>query len=309
MAATLTGGCKTRQPLANSVAGPAVVRDTYRVRVVRHASPRAWLDRVREFLAVREPDHALVAGIVASLARGAPADDVFLATVEESDRVRAIAVRTPPRKLVTSYARPEAISALAAELAKTTPDLSGVIAPPAVAEQFATEFARATGTEARPGHPQIAFTLTHVEKEPGPGALRTAVEGDLSWLVEWARGFANDVALDDITPEDAEHTIARRVEAQSMFVWEHERVPVSMAACAPQTPSSARIAFVYTPPGFRRRGFASSIVSALSDRALRNGAAFCSLTTEADNRTSNHIYQAIGYRVEGELMDYAFVGR
>jgi predicted GNAT family acetyltransferase len=254
---------------------------------------------------VREPDHALVVGIVASLARAHPSEDVFLATVED-DRVRAVAVRTPPRKLVTSYAKPAAISALAAELARTAPELPGVIAPPAVAEQFATEFAAATGRSFRPGHAQIAFTLTHVEKRPGPGALRLANEADLSWLVERARGFADDVVLEDITPEDAEHTIARRVEAHSMFVWEHEGVPVSMAACAPQTPSSVRIAFVYTPPRFRRNGFASSIVSALSERALAGGAKFCSLTTEAENATSNHIYQAIGYRIEGELIDYAF---
>jgi predicted GNAT family acetyltransferase len=53
---------------------------------------------------------------------------------------------------------------------------------------------------------------------------------------------------------------------------------------------------VYTPPRFRNRGYASMAVATLSQRLLEAGYDFCTLFTDLANPTSNHIYQAIGYR-------------
>jgi hypothetical protein len=54
--------------------------------------------------------------------------------------------------------------------------------------------------------------------------------------------------------------------------------------------------FVYTPPEFRGRGYASNLVAHLSQELLDEGRKFCFLFTDLANPVSNSIYQKIGYR-------------
>jgi predicted GNAT family acetyltransferase len=67
-----------------------------------------------------------------------------------------------------------------------------------------------------------------------------------------------------------------------------------------------RIGPVYTPPRYRKRGYAGALVAAASQRALDNGAAACSLYTDLANPTSNKIYQAVGYRPICDVTMYQF---
>ena len=69
-----------------------------------------------------------------------------------------------------------------------------------------------------------------------------------------------------------------------------------MAAWAGPTPNGVRVNFVYTPPGFRCRGYGSTLVASLSRHLLNSGRKFCCLFTDRANPTSNRIYQRIGYR-------------
>ena len=63
-----------------------------------------------------------------------------------------------------------------------------------------------------------------------------------------------------------------------------------------RTPWSSSVAYVYTPPPLRRRGYASAVVAELSQRELDAGQSWCSLFTDAANPTSNHIYTELGYQ-------------
>ena len=53
---------------------------------------------------------------------------------------------------------------------------------------------------------------------------------------------------------------------------------------------------MYTPPEYRRKGYASSCVAALSKTLLDKGYQYCFLFTDLANPTSNSIYQKIGYK-------------
>jgi predicted GNAT family acetyltransferase len=57
-----------------------------------------------------------------------------------------------------------------------------------------------------------------------------------------------------------------------------------------------RIGPVYTPPEHRNRGYASSVVAALSRRLFDEGAREVVLFTDLANPTSNKIYADVGYR-------------
>jgi predicted GNAT family acetyltransferase len=63
---------------------------------------------------------------------------------------------------------------------------------------------------------------------------------------------------------------------------------------------------VYTPPEYRRRGYASASVAALSQSLLNQGHQFCFLFTDLANPTANHIYQDIGYQPVGDWHQYSF---
>jgi hypothetical protein len=63
---------------------------------------------------------------------------------------------------------------------------------------------------------------------------------------------------------------------------------------------------VYTPPRFRRRGYASALVAELSRRLLDDGRDYCFLYTDLANPTSNRIYMDVGYELVCESADYAF---
>ncbi|BAZ13807.1 GCN5-related N-acetyltransferase [Calothrix sp. NIES-4071] len=93
---------------------------------------------------------------------------------------------------------------------------------------------------------------------------------------------------------------------QTAFVWEDE-VPVSLACRTRVTPNGVGISIVYTPEQYRRKGYASACVAALSEHFINQGYKYCFLFTDLANPTSNHIYQAIGYQPAGDCQEYSFV--
>jgi GNAT superfamily N-acetyltransferase len=92
---------------------------------------------------------------------------------------------------------------------------------------------------------------------------------------------------------------------ERLYVWENGEI-VSMAGLARETPHGFAVALVYTPPRFRRKGYAGSCVAALTQRTLDSGKRFCCLYTDLANPTSNSIYQKIGYQSICDVQDYVF---
>ncbi|BAY85818.1 GCN5-related N-acetyltransferase [Calothrix parasitica NIES-267] len=63
---------------------------------------------------------------------------------------------------------------------------------------------------------------------------------------------------------------------------------------------------VYTPPEYRKKGYASACVAGLSQTLLGEGYKFCFLFTDLSNPTSNKIYQKIGYQPVADWNNYSF---
>ncbi len=84
-------------------------------------------------------------------------------------------------------------------------------------------------------------------------------------------------------------------------------MPVSWASGSQSLPTAARIGPVYTPSDYRRKGYATACVAALSQKLLDQGCKRCFLFTDLANPTSNHIYQQIGYRPVCDWRDYSFI--
>ena len=94
--------------------------------------------------------------------------------------------------------------------------------------------------------------------------------------------------------------------SRRLVLWEVEGTAVSMAGFAGRTPNGIRVAWVYTPPENRGKGFAGACVAALSQKLLDDGRKFCFLYTDLANPISNHVYLKIGYEPVTDATVYSF---
>ena len=108
-------------------------------------------------------------------------------------------------------------------------------------------------------------------------------------------------------PEEARKSAALPLpQSRHLLLWEVEDSPVSMAGFTGRTPNGIRVAWVYTPPDYRGKGFAGTCVAALSQKLLDDGRRFCFLYTDLANSISNHVYQTIGYEPIADSTVYSF---
>jgi GNAT superfamily N-acetyltransferase len=259
---------------------------------------QAFLAEAGAFLLEDEPRHNLILGIAGTIRAdpGLYPERRFWIVTDGAETVAA-ALRTPPYQLV--LARPRDESALATLVDGIDDELPGVGGAVPEVESFARHWARRHGIEPRVVRGMGVYALERVQPLPrAPGASRAASGADRPLLLDWMHAFGDEV-LNESDPDQAdpgpmiEHRLA---SADAGFVvWENGGEPVSFAGWGGPTPNGIRIGPVYTPPGLRGRGYATTLVAELSATLLERGRSFCFLFTDLANPTSNAIYERIGY--------------
>jgi predicted GNAT family acetyltransferase len=213
---------------------------------------------------------------------------------------------TPPFKLVmTRSTLPEALGTLAEDLLDEHLYPPGVLAPRTEARIFARVWRALTGIDtAATQDEQVRELRTLVQPAYSDGRLRLASLDELDLLVRWRIAFMVEAGLDEDLDSSKQAT-RDLIERGALYLWD-DRGPVSSAATNRSTPHGVCIGFVFTPPGMRQKGYATSCVAALSQQILDSGRDFCCLFTQAGNATSNAIYEKIGYRPIAEWSDVGF---
>jgi RimJ/RimL family protein N-acetyltransferase len=154
--------------------------------------------------------------------------------------------------------------------------------------------ATAGGTVTARTRSRLFWLAELVPPDPAPpGSARVATDADLGLLVSWHAAFAAEAEAIAIEPE---RTVRDRMSYDGIMLWEADAEPVAMAALSREVAGVTRVVTVYTPPGFRRRGYGGAITTAVSQAALDAGAARVVLYTDVANPTSNALYQRLGYR-------------
>ena len=275
------------------------------MRAVRFRDPQLFLQRAEPFLLTAEAENNLMLGI--GQMRQTFGDDAYLAAVTEGNHVVACAMRTPPYKAVITRASGAALECLVEDLADRYPDLPEVLGPEPDVAVFADLWAARTGVPSVQGTRQRLFDI---REPPRParwpaGAFRKAEERDLPIITAWIAAFIAEAVPGD--PTDPKTHAIERVASNTLYLWEDER-PVAMAGWSGQTRSGVRVNFVYTPPEYRRRGYASACVARLTQQLFLAGREFCCLYTDLRNQTANSIYQKIGYRPVCDMSNYVLCG-
>ncbi len=273
------------------------------MHVKRHLQADSFYQRATPWLLRKEAEHNLLLGLAERLRSGNHAydDPIYLATVEDDDEVIGCAMRTPPHKLLLTRMPQEALPLLIEDVAELYSTLPGILGSEEAARSCAEIWCRMRGSEFSRGMRQGIYALEKVAApaQPAAGHLRSAAESNFVLVCKWSDGFHRDIGLAEVPVEQIERLISGR----HLFIWE-DGEPKSIVAGVGRTAHGIRISFVYTPPEFRGRGYATTAVAELSRRYLEEGLQFCFLYTDLSNPTSNSIYQRIGYRQVCEVVDY-----
>jgi predicted GNAT family acetyltransferase len=283
------------------------------VSLERIADPATFAREAGAFLVEHEAEHSLMLGLALRAvdepdAYGGP---VYEAIVRDDEgRVVAAALRTPPYNLIVAATdEPAALAAIADDARGRFGELPGVLGPSEAAAGFAEIWDARTGSVSTLEIAQRAYRTDRVEPPTGvAGSPRDAGAGDRPLLRGWLEAFLTEALPSAPRVEDPAAELDRRERDPDAgyLLWDVGGRPVAMAGWGGRTPNGIRIGPVYTPPEHRRRGYASALTAALTQRLLAEGRRFCFLFTDLANPTSNAIYGRIGYRPLGDVDRYRF---
>ncbi len=279
------------------------------MKLTRQTDAAAFLARARAPLERHEAINNLMLGIAMRLLEHP--DQIrtppYLATVEADGALRAAALMTPPHRVIihAEDTDPIPLALIAQDLRRGGWSPPGTIGPAAVARAFAAVWSDMTGGTFRLLRHERVYELRQVHRPAGvSGAARLADEADLALVNDWMWAFTQEVGMEG-TPAAVAETASLRIAAREILLWEDDR-PVSLAGRSRHTAHGVAIGPVYTPPEFRRRGYAGACVVELSQRMLDAGWQFCALFTDLANPTSNSVYQKIGYQPLADFDEYRF---
>jgi GNAT superfamily N-acetyltransferase len=248
----------------------------------------------------------VLATVLMSVRQGAHRESppVFAVGVTSDGEVSFAAMRTPPFPLLTSPLGSGDAEPLIREWLEVDPEVAGVSGVPETARSIAAAWERRTGGLSRRTFSEAMHVLeeVHDPPRPGPGTLRLPRADERDLLVSWTEEFVVETGL--VGAAQAGAMVDARLRQKGLLIWEDVE-PVSLVGVNPVVAGVVRLGPVYTPPRFRRRGYAGSAVAAASRRALARGAERCMLFTDLANPTSNKIYAEVGYRRCGDWEEIA----
>ena len=171
--------------------------------------------------------------------------------------------------------------------------------PKDIAFEFANAWAQVPGQTHALEMNQALYELEHVDMPDAAGGtmVRTGPESK-PFLQEWLEGFVTECfPTKPFNREVIEKRVQRLIDEQKGYLWKNrEGKLVSMAAIVRESPNTASLSLVYTPPLQRGQGYAARVVATLSQQQLDAGKTACNLHTDLANPTSNGVYTRIGYR-------------
>ena len=265
-------------------------------------------NETQAYLLQHEAVNNVLLGITQTL-RNNPArypDPPYLAMVESDGTIVETAIRTPPHKLLLSKVSSlDAVTLIAEDLRRE--QLPGAMGLVPEVETLMRVWQQLTGQSSRLLKAMKINQLTALQPiETANGHLRLATESDRVLLSKWLPAFDAEIGFE--ANEDVDRLVSNRLKERHTYLWE-DNAPVSLAGGRKFTDTASRIGSVYTPPAYRRKGYATACVAALSQKLLDEGCDRCFLLTDLANPTSNHIYREIGYVPVCDWHEYSFISQ
>ncbi|MCL2181701.1 MAG: hypothetical protein FWB83_11320 [Treponema sp.] len=235
----------------------------------------------------------------------------FMASVSDNAGILLTAIMTPPYN-ITLYAtdniiNDEAIICLINGIQKNNIHIPGVMTEKTLCECFAKYYSKATGRKFNIHTEMRIHELEKVNLQiPNIGVLRLARESDMSFLPYWIESFNSDCFGRTIALNPDPDYYLYHIRKQKLYILEDNNTPVSMTQKLREMKTVCGVSYVYTPPYFRGKGYASSCAAGVSRLIIEQGYAKCALYTDLANPVSNSIYRKIGYMPVCDVVEIKF---
>ncbi|AOV07140.1 GNAT family N-acetyltransferase [Sporosarcina ureilytica] len=269
--------------------------------------------KVLPVIAHEDDVFSLFLGVLASIKNGVY-ENPFMATIEHDGEIIALFQMTPPHPVNMIYLDDSRLDACIELFIKHSIEenieFTSIIGLKSMASRFAEKWKVTTGMEEQLLMDQGLYRLDTVNEQlaNSPGNWRLAIETDCKLIQNWYHLFEQDTSL-PVTPEHiVEERVQKFVSVREVFLWEVEGKVVSMMKKSRPTKNGITVAMVFTPQEERRKGYARTLVAAISKELLKEYK-FCMLYTDMMNPTSNKIYQEIGYKKIADSVHIGFMNK
>lgn len=280
-----------------------------KLQFTRYTDPSAFRTAVFPFLLRQEALHNVMLSVVKTIVEEPQRyPRHYLGAVFEGDKVVGATMMTPPYSIGLSDMSVQAVDLVIQAAENYEDPVNGVFGPNEPADYFCTEWTRKHSRAVRQTMRQGMFQLDKVIplSPQSAGRMRLATQKDFDLLVDWNLQFYIDCKLPLHEHKNCIPEAHRAIEKQNRFLWEVDSGVVAMAGAVGESPSGVRFSWVYTPPAFRGRRYASQLMQHASQFFLDRGKKLCFLTTDLTNGASNKVYQRIGYKRVGDCVLHEF---
>jgi uncharacterized protein len=261
----------------------------------------AFYNKAYSFLMQKEAENNLALGLLNQIAESNKYENPLFILVENGSELEGVLLMTPPHHLIVSFRNGfEDFAETSRQLKEITEqhsiEIPGFIGEKNAAKRFAEIWTSGENSSPVVHMRQRIYRLDEVNDIPmSNGKFVQAEDKHKDLIANWLLGFIEDTPERPIPLEDAKKRASEMLDENSIYLWEVDGEPVSMARSARRTDNGITVNLVYTPKEHRKKGYASSVVTELS-RLLLQDFDFCTLYTDLDNPTSNKIYMDIGYK-------------
>ncbi len=270
------------------------------------------------FLEEHEAENNLIFGILETLRTNIYAYDSTqapeLVAIFDNKDIVLVSIRTPPYNQIISYTKKkDSIPVLVEFLAETGAEIPGVLGFKDGALLFATLWAEKHRKNKILNMNERMYKLEKVNPQTiGKNIFEVAIEENLDLLIHYAQNFAQEVFANTSQDQIEKNQVHL---AKGMEKWITEKIIyvlkvhnhiVSIAKASRDTPNGRSITLVYTPPKYRRKGYATELVAKLCQSIFDEGKKYCFLFTDLTNPTSNKIYMNVGFKPIMDVDEYRF---
>ena len=259
----------------------------------------SFQNRVGDFFTKTPVHHAPILKVMTSLSKnpnqyGEKAPQYFC-ICDENEKILGAALQTPPHPMVLTDMANSAICLLVEYLRQHQIEIYGARGPMQPARLFTALWKQMDKAELSPRVELKLYSLQEVKhKVRGEGRLVQATEEHFEQVHAWIKAFSKEVSLPAGGP--SKERIAFRVQQGEYFFWQvGDALTCVLAKNATPNHGVSHIGPVYTPPEHRGHGYATDASAVLSQVILDEGASYSSLFADLHNRSTNKIYQMIGY--------------
>jgi predicted GNAT family acetyltransferase len=257
----------------------------------------------------------VIGSVALSVAEGDRSYDDYRWWIVRGDDgdVAGVAMRTSPFNMNVAPMPIEAARALGHGVGQFDDTLPGVSGSKDIVDALIEGYvaSKSPGSTRVPAEQRrdLLYELEDLVTPDVEGSGRLARNEEVEQLARMMSEFMREVELTPISAAEPRDATTRQIQRQSLYCWEVDGAIAAIAGHAPVVSTGSivigRVGPVYTPPAYRRRGFASAVTAHVTRRLIEVGARVM-LFTDAANPTSNSIYQAIGYRLVDELVEMRF---